>query len=244
MARAGWIALLTLLLAGCASTGQRHSAPVESPAEANAQLGLAYLQQGNREAARDKLKRALELNPNLAIAHHYSAELYRQLGQMDLSEQHYRRAVELQPDDSMLRNNFGVLLCGRNKLEEAEEQFLIALKDPFYKTPQLAYENAGLCALRKPDAAKAEHYFRTALRLDPNLPKSLYEMAALEYGRERYLSARAFLERYFDAAQASPESLRLAMRVERALGDQGAAQVYAERLRQRFPEAALDEEKP
>lgn len=243
MARAGCIALLTVLLIGCTSTSSRHAVTSETPAQANAQLGLAYLQQGNREAARDKLKKALELDPNLASAHHYSAELYRQLGQFDSSEQHYRRAVQLQPDDAMLRNNFGVLLCGRNKLQEAEEQFLAAIKDPFYKTPQLAYENAGLCALRKPDSAKAEQYFRAALRIDPNLANSLYEMAALEYGRERYLSARAFLERYFELAPATPESLRLGVRVERALGDARAAQVYADRLRQRFPDAAV-EDKP
>ena len=66
------VLVLVLVLSGCASKQAQQSA--ESPAQINARLGLNYMQQGNYEIAMEKLKRALEQDPNLADAHHYIAE--------------------------------------------------------------------------------------------------------------------------------------------------------------------------
>ena len=69
------------------------------------------------------------------------------------------------------------------------------------------------------------------------MPESLYALAELKFNQQDYLGARAFLQRYFDVASASPQSLWLGVRIERQLGDEGAARGYAAQLRQRFPSA-------
>lgn len=232
-AAGAWLIVLACLLAACASSSSKTGG--QNAAEINAQLGLAYMQQGDDERAMEKLKYALSVDPNHAGANHYIAEIYRRLGQNAEAEKHYRKAVALTPSEPMLLNNYGVFLCKQRRLEEAEAQFLTAAKQPFYKTPEIAYNNAALCAMEVPDAAKAEHYLRTALSFNPKLADALYEMADLKFKQQEYLTARAFLQRHFEVAEASPRSLWLGVRVERELGDAAAASTYAAQLKQRFP---------
>jgi len=232
-AAGAWLIVLACLLAACVGPGNKANS--RSAAEVNAELGLAYLQQGEDERAMEKLKHALTLDPNLASAHHYIAELYQKIGDNEAAEQHYRKALSLTPSEPMLLNNYGVFLCKQHRLDEAETQFLSAAKQPFYKTPEMAYANAALCAREKPDPVKAEEYLRMALRLDPRMAQALYAMAELKFDQHEYLSARAFLQRYFDVASASPQSLWLGVRVERELGDAATAAQYAARLQKDFP---------
>ena len=224
-----------LAVVGCTTTNGEMQSNPQTAADLNAQLGLAYMEQGNNEEALKKLQHALKLNPDSPNANHFIAELYRKLGKNREAEEHYRKAMSLTPTDPMLLNNYGVFLCSQGRLEEAVKKFLAAVKQPFYKTPEVAYNNAGLCAMQIPDEAKAEEYFRSALRFNPRMPDALYELADLNFKQQKYLNARAFVQRYIDAAQPSPQVLWLAVRVERKLGNDVAARRYARELVERFP---------
>lgn len=228
-----WLLVLACLLVACAGPSSKIN--TRSAAELDAELGLAYMEQGHDERAMEKLKRALTLDPNLASAHHYIAELYQKIGDNENAERHYRKALSLTPSEPMLLNNYGVFLCKQKRLDEAETQFLSAAKQPFYKTPETAYANAAVCALEKPDPVKAEEYLRTALRLNSSMAQALYIMAELKFNQHKFLSARAFLQRYFEVASMSPQSLWLGVQIERELGDAVAAARYATRLQKDFP---------
>lgn len=234
----------SLVLSACSSTGRSSDTLTptadrpDTLAETDVKLGIGYLQQGKPDLALGKLQRALELDPNLASGHNAIAILYEQLGKLDLADEHYRRAVELKPQDSAAHNNYGTFLCSkRNQLDQAEQQFLEALKNPLYDTPEFAYENAGLCTKRKPDAAKAEQYFRKALELNPRLPGSLYQMALINFEAQRYLPARAYFQRYTEVARPTPQSLWLGIRIERELGDKNAVSSYSLYLKSNFPDS-------
>lgn len=238
------LAVGMLLASACSSTGGQSDtlrATEDRPdtlAETNVKLGIGYMQQGQPDLALGKLQRALELDPNLASGHNAIAILYEQLGRLDTAEKHYRRAVSLAPQDSAAHNNYGTFLCGRrNQLDKAEQEFLKALENPLYTTPELAYENAGLCAQRKPDPVKAEQYFRKALELNPTLPVSLYQMALISFEAGRHLPARAYLQRYSEVASHNPQSLWLGIRIERVLGDKNAVASYALSLKGNFPDS-------
>lgn len=225
-------------LSACSTTPSENSTLVDRPdtlAETYVKLGIGYLQQGQRDLALGKLQRALELDPRLPSAHNAIAIVYEQLKEFRLAEKHYHSAVDLGPEDSAAHNNYGTFLCKHNDLAQAEKQFLLALHNPLYATPELAYENAGLCALRVPDPAKAEMYFRSALQLNPQLPTTLYQMALLNFNAQNYLSARAYLQRYAEIAKHTPQSLWLGVRVERALGDRNALSSYSSALRSNYP---------
>jgi type IV pilus assembly protein PilF len=234
---------VVLILSACSTTNTSDTLQTnagdrpDTLAETNVKLGVGYLQQGRRDLALSKLQRALELSPNLASAHNAIAIVYDQLGQLDEAGQHYQKAVSLAPKDSSVLNNYGTFLCKRNQLSEAEQYFLRALENPLYETPALAYENAGLCAVRVPNTVKAEKYFRDALQINPRLPVSLYQMAVISFDRGDYLSARAYLQRYGAVAKHTPQSLWLGVRVEQMLEDKNAAASYALQLRSTYPDS-------
>ncbi len=231
-----------VLLAACATHSasnvptptQGSGAKADTPSDTYVKLGIGYLQQGKRDLALSNLQRALELDDRSSSAHNAIAGLYEKLGEINLARRHYERAVRLNPRDSAAQNNFGTFLCKHNKLQKAEQHFLEAIKNPLYETPELAYENAGQCAT---DRAKAEHYFRSALQINGKLPESLYQMALLSYEQQKYPAARAYLQRYSEAAQHSSRSLWLGIRVERELGDKNSLASYSLLLKGKFPES-------
>ncbi len=236
------VPVIVLMMAGCAGAPREDTdaavPSVTTAAEANAALGLGYMRQGNYGEALRKLKRALKQDPDSVRAHHYIAELYNRLGETELAGKHFARALKLSPRDASLRNNYGVFLCTQKRYAEAEEQFQVAVRDPLYAGRAESYENAALCALHAGDEEKAESYFHAALKLNPRMPKSLFKLAEINYRKQRYLPARAYLQRYEAIAPAVAEILWLGFRIEKAKGNEEAAATYARRLEQSYPDFA------
>jgi type IV pilus assembly protein PilF len=234
MMRTLLIAALLALCASCSSDGTK--ANLAEAARINAQLGSDYLRQGQVDLAREKLERALEEDDRYAPAHSTMALVLQRQGDMAGAEKHFRRALSLESDNPEMRNNFGVFLCAEGKALEAERYFTDAINDKRYQTPEVAWVNAGLCA-KTYDPAKAERDFRQALQINPNFSQALVQLAAVAFGQQDYLHARAFLERFEAVGQPAPDTLVLGARIERALGDEVAARKYEMRLRHDFPDS-------
>ncbi|HED40596.1 MAG TPA: type IV pilus biogenesis/stability protein PilW [Chromatiales bacterium] len=227
---------LLLSLVACTSDAVRKKTEGESSASINARLGLAYMQQGNNDVALEKLKRALKQDPEMVTAHHYIAELYRQLKSPADAERHYKIALKLTPKDYSLQNNFGVFLCEQGNYAAAEERFLLAVQHaPANEPRDEFYENLAQCMMRKPDYEKAEKYFRIVLDISPRMPVSLYQMARISFDNGEFLRARAFFQRFSEIATQSAETLWLGVRIERKLGNPEAADEYARLLKVNFP---------
>jgi len=210
----------------------------EKAAQANAELGLRYMMQGEYEVAMTKLNRALSYDPDHVAANHYLAELYRRLGRNEDAEDHYQRALRYADGDaSSLHNNYGVFLCSEDRFDDGIEQLEEVLENPVYPQRDQVYENLGLCMERKGESDKAEEYLRKGLQLNPRMPKSLLAMARLTFAKKNYLSTRAYLQRYSEVARHTAESLWLGIRVERILGDKNALASYGLSLKGNFPDA-------
>jgi type IV pilus assembly protein PilF len=234
--------LLLVLLAGCQTNLQRQADKEPSPATRaamiNVQLGTGYMESNRNELAMNKLQKAVALDPNLASAHHALAMLYERLGEIEPADKQYKLAVKLDPNDSNAFNTYGVFLCRQKRFDEADAQFTAALKNPLYQTPEFAYANAGICALDRPDYAKAEGYLRKALEINPAFASALLEMARLHQVTNRSIDARGYLEAYHKVAGQTPQSLWLGVQIERSLGNGQAAMRYADALRQYYPQSA------
>lgn len=90
---------------------------------------------------------------------------------LPVAEQFYLKAMEINPDDAMLLNNFGVCLYEQGKTEQAVEIHRRAIKlDP---TRPMAYNNLGveLNALERHDEAIAA--FKKAVEIQPINPKAI-----------------------------------------------------------------------
>jgi len=206
-------------------------------AKANTELGVEYLREGNYELSKTKLTKALELEPNYAPAHDYIAVLYQTVGETKLAEKHYKKSLRLNPDNAPTRNNYGQFLCFQDRYKEATAQFMKAVENAFYPTPEVPLTNAGLCAARIPDLVTAEDYYRQALQRNPSFATALLQMSIIRYQESNYLGARAYLERLQEVASHNPKSLWLAVRTEFALNDHEAWGAYSMILKNNFPDS-------
>ena len=237
--------IFAIFIGGCAS--QQAEDPYDESdtrkaVESNTSLGLEYMNRGQYEVALGKLKKAIREDPDYAPAHTVLAVLYERIGEQDLAGKHYKLAYEAAPKDGDVNNNYGAYLCKTGKAEKATQHFLMALNDPFYTTPAIALTNAGSCALRNGDFNQADSFLRRALKIEPDLPDALLNMARLSYEQKKYLTARAFMQRYEAATNHVPETLLLAYRIETDSNNHKAAVKYKLILESNFPESDETEE--
>ena len=200
-------------------------------------LAIAYMRNGQMDVALQQAKKAVSIDPDSTGAHNAIALIYSRLGEMELAERHYRRGIEAEPRNPYIRNAFGTFLCQQGRYDEAEQEFVNALKNPLYRTPELAYTNAGACNFLQGSLVRAEAYLRKALQASPTFPQALVKMAKVKLQAGEYTAARGFLERYRAAARHTAESLWIGLQVERALGDSDQAASYMLQLKSGFPDA-------
>lgn len=235
------ISLLCLLQLACA-TGPKEpqAAPgssINQLAMVNTQLGLGYLRNGQLDLAWERLNTAVEADPGYATAHNGLALVYDRLNEPKKAEEHFKRAIELNPSDSAAQTNYGAFLCGHGHIDEGEKYFLKAVENPLYTKPAMAYSNAGLCKLRADDRDGAEVYFRAALRADPRFPVALMNMAEISFEDQAFMAARAYMQRYEEVAKHSSRSLWLGIRIEEMLGDKDAVSSFAMLLKANYPDS-------
>jgi tetratricopeptide (TPR) repeat protein len=81
---------------------------------------------GDREAAIERLEQAVGLEPRFAIAHGMLAKLYADIAEADKAIAHAKKVVEIEPDDTFSYTALSVIYqrCGR--IPEAEHAKAIA----------------------------------------------------------------------------------------------------------------------
>jgi TolB-like protein/DNA-binding winged helix-turn-helix (wHTH) protein/Tfp pilus assembly protein PilF len=92
-------------------------------AEAHASLGHIKFQYDRDWAGAEReFKRAIELNPNYANAHHWYALSLMWMGRLDEALREIRRARELDPLSLVINANLGFVLAGARRYDEGIEQ--------------------------------------------------------------------------------------------------------------------------
>jgi type IV pilus assembly protein PilF len=242
------IAAVVLLLAGCAQRS-----PVESQADSaqtrtitgepsspgnrarvHTELASLYFERGNMGVALEELRIALDADASYAPAYSLLGLVHMDLRENSVAQKHFEHALRLSPNDPDINNNYGWFLCQTGREQESIRYFLAALKNPLYSTPARSYVNAGVCALRKKNERDAIDYFERALRLAPDNMQALLSLADIQYRRGQLEVARDLIGRFNKLSEPTAESLWLALKTERKLGDKAAESAYAAQLRRRF----------
>jgi len=228
------------MLVGCATQSTNNNKPVQDPtrvADVNTKLAIAYMRDGDNEQAVKKLEKAIETDPTYAAAYSTLGLLYNRVGEFEKADANFREAIRLEPDNSAFLNNYGQVLCQNGQHDKGQEMFTRAGANPLYRSPEIALNNAGICAMTAGDLNGAEGYFRDALQLNPRIPQALLRMSMISYELERYLPARAYLQRYLEIGSHTAQSLWLGIRIERELGDNDALASYSLQLEKSYPDS-------
>ena len=233
--KAATLALTMVLVQGCASSGGSSAEKAQEAAQFNAQLGARYLQRGDLDQAREKLVKALEQDDNNALAHVTYAQLQARIQRPERALVHFKKALQLEPDEGDHRNSYGIYLCEQEQFAEARRQFRAAADNPFYRTPEFALDNAGICMLDANMLNEAEGYLREALRVNPQFANAYLHMADLMHRRDRLTVADAYYQRYNAYGRESAESLLMGLTIKRDRGQLKTAAQYASRLLNQFP---------
>lgn len=233
------LALLStvLMLSACATETTGRAAPPMDPqrsVESHTNLASGYYNIGRYKVALEEATAALAINKRHAPAYNVMGLIYMALRDEALAEENFQKALDIAPDDSDINHNYGVFLCQSGKVKESISHFMKAVKNPLYAHPERSLNNAGLCQRKIKQDKEAQLLFERALRLQPSDSLALYNLADLAYRNEDFLQARAYLKR-LERGDQTPDTLLLAWRVERALGDAKGEKRIAEQLIRDFP---------
>ena len=233
--------LAGFLLAGCVSsttTGSIEREPSDSAAEYNYELGRSYLQSEKYDLARDRLERALDIDPRMAKAHMALGMSYEALDNLRLATESYEQAVRMAPRDFNIMNSYAVFLCKQEDYAGARRYFEKAGSHPENDDAERTLTNAGLCMTQKPDLAAAESFFREALEHKSTYGEALLQLCLLKFKQEDYMSSRAFLQRFMASNRTTAGVLYLAAEIEGKLGNDRGRTEYVNRLLREFPESS------
>jgi type IV pilus assembly protein PilF len=202
---------------------------------ANTELAALYFERGNLGVALEVLRTAVASDPGYAPAHSMFGLVYMELKENKLAEASFERALRLAPGDADINHNYAWFLCQTGRELESIRYFLQAIRNPLYAQAWKSYSAAGQCSLRRGNTKEATDFFERALRLEPDEPVSMIKLADLRYRAGGLEESRRLVQRFNKLVEPTAESLWLAVRIERKLGEKVAENSFANQLRRRFP---------
>ena len=240
------LCLALCLLAGCAAPQSAGptldsgaivgaSSEPRNRARIHTELAALYYQRGSMNVALEELRAAAAADPTFATTHGMFGLVYMELRENQLAQQSFERALGYAPDDPDINHNYGWFLCQTGREGEAMAYFSRALRNPLYATPARTYSAAGSCALRRGSLKEADDLLQKALAMDPNQPAALLQLAEVRVRQGSFDEARKLVARHGKIVEPTAESLWLALRIERRLGQRTAELSYGNQLRRRFP---------
>lgn len=227
-----------LWLNGCVTTvegGPQPAASTENRLQAQLALARGYIEADDWQLARRTLERALEIDSRSSEVHTWFALVYEAEGDVSHAEDHYRRALRLDRNNSQALNNYGRYLYQQERYREARQILQRAVEDTSYNARPRAYENLGMTELAMGDTEAARDAFRRALALNPNLANAHLELANISLEDGNNARAREHFTAFRNLENQSPRSLWIGVQLYRALNDMDMASSFALQLRNLYP---------
>nr|WP_246480933.1 type IV pilus biogenesis/stability protein PilW [Motiliproteus sediminis] len=233
-------------LAGCATTevdSRYTTKAVAERVEAWNNVARCYIQNGSYEQAKRPLQRALEINPQSGESLALMAFVFQRQQESDIADQYYRQALESEPDNATVNNNYGIFLMLQQRFDEACGYLALAAAEPLYAQRSQSLENLASCYRAAGDAKRSEATYRQVLGLNPNSAVALIELADLAYVRGDTAESWELFNRHGSlvrnrVAEHTAKSLWLGVRLARASEDPSMAATYALLLKSSYPDSA------
>lgn len=235
--------VLGMLLSACVS--ERRDVVTDSDqtdaqrrARVRLELASAYFGRGNKTTALDEVKQAIVADPNSHEAYNLRGLIYASMDQVELADESFRKAVQLNPQDGDAMHNHGWFLCQKRRYAEADALFRQAAAAPGYSGVSRTYLAQGVCQARSGRMHEAEKTLSHSYELDPSNPTTAVNLSEVLYRLGEYERARFYIRRVNNQdEQVSAQTLWLAARIERKMGQTVMMNSLGSQLRNRFPKA-------
>lgn len=235
---------LIILWTGCVQqpiekelTKEQERKRAQQSAKLHTELAAEYYHRGQYKVAIEEVEEAFQADSNYAPAHNMFGLINMSLHEDVKARKNFEQALNISPNDSEIHNNYGWFLCQRlsERMDQAIEHFMAASSDPLYQTPEIAYSNAGICELKRNNYTAARGFFEKALSIFTAYPPALIGLIDVDFKSGNLREAKSKLSHYMQYSTQTPESLWLAIKIERKIGDRYAEESYAYQLMKRFP---------
>jgi len=170
--------------------------------EALRNVGEAYMAQGDYTAALKEFLRAKEIYPEDPVLYDDLGLAYMAKEKLDLAIIHFKKAVSLNPDYAPARNNLGTAYLAKKQWDAAITCFKELTENLLYATPSYPLSNLGWAYYNKREFARAEKYYKAALKKRPGFIIALRGLGRTYLALGRISNAVATLEK---AVQISPK---------------------------------------
>ena len=202
------------------------------------ELAAAYFSRGQMNTALDEVKLAIASDPTQAAAFNLRGLIYANLGDDQLAEESFQRALGLDRADADVMQNYGWYLCQRDRFADAERLFLQALSVPRYRDTPRTLLTKGVCQARAGQLPQAHGTLQRAYELDPSNPAVAVNLAEVLYRQGDHARAQFLMQRVNAQPDVvSAQTLWLAARIEHRLGNAAAAQSLGAQILARFPQS-------
>ncbi len=223
---------LLFLVSGCVTETKNPAA-----AQTRLQLGLIYLAQGELDAAQRNLQRAQLIAPKDYRVQLALARLHQAQKEDDTAQRHYLVALQLAPFNGYVLNNYGAFLCGLGQYDAAQQQFILAGRQPEKGAKADSLENAGYCYLKAGEQGLAREMLVQAIKLDRKKGRSMLAAAEKQFGKETRVETRILLDVYKHHLPASAASVWLEIRFAAQGDDVDDVARHGEYLARNFPQS-------
>ena len=201
--------------------------PAESVTEF--EQAVALFQAGNYEAALRQTEPLGRRHPDVAEIQHLLAIVLDLNRRPEEANQHFRRAVELEPQSVGFRTNFGASLMRLGQASEAERQFRHALElEPNHPTASF---NLGTTLLQQGRPGEALRWLEEAYSIQPDVYQNAYQLAYCRFLLGKYEATDTLLKRLAGPAESRAELQLLQALTDRALGRADRADEVVQAIR-------------
>ena len=238
--------LLAALLSGCAGpvapsgdlVTSSDQTDLDRRAALRLELAASYYGRGQLEVALDEVKQSLAIKPDVPSALSLRGLIYLGLEQPRLSEDSFKRALQLAPQDPDILHNYGWTLCQLGRLDEARRQFDAALAQPRYREKVRTWLAQGVCLGKGQRWAEASQSLGRAFESEPGNPVLGFHYAEALYKLGQHEKAMFYLNRVLSRQEwVSPQALWLAARIEHAQGRTAEVQSWGRKLQGAYPQS-------
>jgi len=239
------VSLVVLSLQACVTVEESRFSKKASPEKAvenYTQLGLGYLQKGRPDWARDRLQRALEIDPNDPQANDAMGLVWQTEGELDLAEDSFKKALREDPKFTLARHHLGRLYARMKRYKEARDLLSEVANDRYYNNRVGAYNDMALNFFRMGNSQGAIEAYTQSLRLAPYNVDALVNISTLLFEAQRYDESLKYFDRFDrlverDQTEHTAHSLWLGIKLLTIHQQTSRGVALAAQLKQRFPDS-------